>query len=42
MVCPLAAWETVPQHSHVSEMYAINAGETRLTGEIPGFVKTGK
>ena len=32
----------LPQHSHMSEMYSINTGETRLTDEILDFVKTGK
>ena len=32
----------VPQHSHMSEVYSINAVGTRLTDEILDFVKTGK
>ena len=32
----------LPQHSHISEVYAINTGDTRLTDEILEFVKTGK
>jgi triacylglycerol lipase len=32
----------VPQHSHMSEVYAINAAGSRLTDEILDFVKTGK
>jgi triacylglycerol lipase len=32
----------VPQHSHMSEMYSVNTGETRLTDEILNLVKTGK
>ena len=32
----------VPQHSHMSEVYAINAADSRLTDEILEFVKTGK
>jgi acetyl esterase/lipase len=32
----------LPQHSHISEVYAINTAETRLTDEILEFVKTGK
>jgi hypothetical protein len=31
----------VPQHGHMSEVYAINAVETRLGDEILDFVKTG-
>lgn len=30
------------QHSHMSEVYAINTADTRLTDEILGFVKAGK
>ena len=30
------------QHSHMSEVYSINTGETRLTDEILAFVKAGK
>jgi triacylglycerol lipase len=29
-------------HSHISEVYAINITDTRLTDEIIEFVKTGK
>jgi acetyl esterase/lipase len=32
----------LPQHSHISEVYAINTADTRLTDEIIEFVKTGK
>jgi triacylglycerol lipase len=32
----------LPQHSHMSEIYSINTADTRLTGEILDFVKTGK
>jgi triacylglycerol lipase len=32
----------LPQHSHISEVYAINTGDTRLTDEIMEFVKTEK
>ncbi|WP_247787037.1 alpha/beta hydrolase [Bradyrhizobium sp. 170] len=32
----------VPQHSHMSEMYSINAVGTHLTDEILDFVKAGK
>jgi hypothetical protein len=32
----------VPQHGHLSEVYAINAVGTRLGDEILDFVKTGK
>ena len=32
----------VPQHSHMSEIYAINTADGRLTDEIQDFVKTGK
>jgi triacylglycerol lipase len=32
----------LPQHSHISEVYAINTSDTRLTDEIVEFVKTGK
>jgi len=32
----------VPQHSHMSEVYAINATGSRLTDEILDFVKAGK
>lgn len=32
----------LPQHSHMSEVYSINTGDTRLTDEILEFVKTGK
>ena len=32
----------LPQHSHMSEVYAINTGDTRLTDEILEFVKVGK
>ena len=29
----------LPQHSHMSEVYAINTGDTRLTDQIRQFVK---
>jgi triacylglycerol lipase len=32
----------LPQHSHISEVYAINTSDARLTDEIIEFVKTGK
>jgi acetyl esterase/lipase len=32
----------LPQHSHISEVYAINTADNRLTDEILAFVKTGK
>ena len=32
----------LPQHSHMSEVYAINTADTRLTDEILDFVKAGK
>jgi triacylglycerol lipase len=32
----------LPQHSHMSEVYAINTADARLTREILEFVKTGK
>jgi acetyl esterase/lipase len=32
----------LPQHSHMSEVYSINTGDTRLTDEILAFVKAGK
>jgi len=32
----------LPQHSHISEVYAINTADTRLTDEILEFVKRGK
>jgi triacylglycerol lipase len=32
----------LPQHSHMSEVYSINAVDTRLGDEILDFVKTGK
>lgn len=32
----------LPQHGHMSEIYAINTADTRLTDEILEFVKTGK
>ncbi len=31
----------LPQHSHMSEVYAINTADTRLSDEILDFVKTG-
>lgn len=32
----------LPQHSHMSEVYAINTDDTRLADQILEFVKTGK
>ena len=32
----------LPQHSHMSETYAINTKDTRLTDQILEFVKTGR
>jgi hypothetical protein len=32
----------LPQHSHMSEVYSINTGDTRLTDQILDFVKTRK
>jgi triacylglycerol lipase len=32
----------LPQHSHMSEVYAINTPDTRLTDEILEFVKSVK
>jgi acetyl esterase/lipase len=32
----------LPQHSHMSEVYSINTGDTRLTDQILEFVKMGK
>jgi acetyl esterase/lipase len=32
----------LPQHSHMSEVYAINTADDRLTGQILDFVRTGK
>jgi acetyl esterase/lipase len=32
----------LPQHSHMSEVYAINTADTRLTDQILEFVKNGK
>jgi acetyl esterase/lipase len=32
----------LPQHSHMSEVYSINTADTRLTGEILDFVRSGK
>jgi len=32
----------LPQHSHTSEVYAINTADIRLTDEILQFVKTGR
>ncbi|MGP8123104.1 MAG: alpha/beta hydrolase [Xanthobacteraceae bacterium] len=31
----------LPQHSHISELYAVNSGDTALTDEILAFVKAG-
>ena len=33
---------TLPQHSHMSEVYSINTADTRLTDPILDFVRTGK
>jgi hypothetical protein len=30
------------QHSHMSAVYSINTADTRLTGELLDFMKTGK
>jgi triacylglycerol lipase len=38
--CPRAL--VLPQHSHMSEVYAINTADTRLTDQILEFVKNGK
>jgi triacylglycerol lipase len=38
--CPRSV--LLPQHSHMSEVYAINTEDTRLTDQILEFVKTGK
>jgi triacylglycerol lipase len=38
--CPRAIM--LPQHSHMSEMYAINTADERLSNEILDFVKMGK
>ena len=38
--CPRAVM--LPQHSHMSEVYAINTTDSRLTDQILEFVKTGK
>ena len=38
--CPRAIM--LPQHSHMSEVYAINTADERLTREILEFVKAGK
>lgn len=32
----------LPQHNHMSEVYAINTEDTRLTDQVLEFVKTGK
>ncbi|MFZ5732156.1 MAG: alpha/beta hydrolase [Pseudomonadota bacterium] len=32
----------LPQHSHISEVFAINTGDNRLTDQIIDFIKTGK
>jgi acetyl esterase/lipase len=32
----------LPQHSHMSEVYAINTADTRLTDQILAFIKAGK
>ncbi len=33
---------SLPQHSHISEVFAINTGDSRLTDQIIDFIKTGK
>ena len=38
--CPRTSM--LSQHSHMSEVYAINTADTRLTDQILEFVKTGK
>jgi acetyl esterase/lipase len=38
--CPRAFM--LPQHSHMSEVYAINTADTRLSDEILDFIKAGK
>lgn len=38
--CPRALM--LPQHSHMSEVYAINTADTRLSDQILDFIKTGK
>jgi triacylglycerol lipase len=38
--CPRAL--VLPQHSHMSEVYAINTADDRLTSQVLDFVKTGK
>jgi len=38
--CPRAVM--LPQHSHMSEVYAINTADARLTDQILEFVKTAK
>ncbi len=37
-----ALYAPMQQHSHMSEVYAINTADTRLTDEILKFVKAGK
>ena len=32
----------LPQHNHMSQVFAINTEDTRLTDEILEFAKTGK
>ncbi|MGQ0685074.1 alpha/beta hydrolase family protein, partial [Bradyrhizobium sp.] len=32
----------LPQHNHMSEVYAINTADTRLTDQVLEFVKAGK
>jgi triacylglycerol lipase len=32
----------LPQHNHMSEVYAINTADTRLTDAILNFVKAGE
>jgi acetyl esterase/lipase len=38
--CPRAFMQ--PQHSHMSEVHAINTADTRLSDQILDFIKTGK
>ena len=38
--CPRAVM--LPQHSHMSEVYAINTPDARLTDAILEFVKSGR
>jgi triacylglycerol lipase len=38
--CPRNA--VLPQHSHISEVYAVNSGDSALSDEVLAFVKAGK